>query len=180
MGEALALIDKIIEEHKLIAKEIRTVEQTVNDLEAGSKLEGAKEDFLPGKLDDQKRSVQNLQQSLETIAQGIEAHFDREETGLLAAFEEHGGKMLASALRALLTEHEELRNRLAKLRRDMAELTVGSLSREVWEGKAWGVRVYTGSTRQLLDAHAQSEQELLLMLRNRLRREIKESGRSER
>jgi len=174
MGETLALVDKIIEEHKLIVKEVQAVEQTVNDMEAGVRLESAQEDFLPGKVDDQMRSLQKLRDSLETIGQGIEAHFNREETGLLAAFEKYGGKMLVSALRALLTEHEELRNRLAKLKKDTAELAGGGLSREVWEGKAWGVRVYTGSTRKLLDAHAQSEQELLLILRDQLLSEGKE------
>jgi len=166
--EVLALIDKIIEEHKQITQEARTVEQVVSDLEAGLKLGRAKEDFLPGRLDDQRRYLQNLQESLETISQGLQIHFEREEKGLLAAFERHGGQMLASALRILLLEHQELKNRIAKSRKDVAELAVEGLSREVWEGRAWGMRTYINHTLKLLGAHAQSEHELLLTLRSAL------------
>ncbi len=168
MNEALALIDKIIEEHKQILARFRSLEQVANDAQALSALDRAKEDFLPGRLDDQKGGLQKWQESLETIDRGIKAHFDREETGLLAAFEKHGGRMLVSALRVLLSEHEELRNRLVRLKKDVAELAAGGLSREVWEGKAWGVRVYIGHTWKLFQSHARSEQKLFRTLRSQL------------
>ena len=168
MKEALALINQIIEEHKQIIQEGQTIERVVSDLEAGLKLGKAKEDFLPGVLNDQRRYLQNLQESLETISQGLQAHFEREEKGLLVAFERHGGQMLASALRILLLEHQELKNRIAKSMEDVAGLTVDGLSREVWEGKAWGMRTYISHTLKLLGAHAQSEHELLLKLRSAL------------
>ena len=170
MEEALALIEKIIAEHKIIMQRVRTMEQVANDLEAAFELDKAGEGFIPGKPDDQKRGLQNLQESLETTDKGIQAHFNREETGLLAAFEKHGGKMLASALCALLPEHKELRDRFARSKKDTAELTVSGPSREVWEGKAWGVRTYISHTRRLLEAHHQSEQQLLGRLRRELRR----------
>ena len=125
MEEALALISQIIEEHKLILQRVRTLERVTNDISAMLELDRAKEDFVPGRLGDQKAALQKWQKSLEAIDQGIKAHFDREETGLLTAFEKHGGRMLASALRALLSEHEELRNRLAKLKTEAVELAVG-------------------------------------------------------
>jgi uncharacterized protein YlaN (UPF0358 family) len=79
--------------------------------------------------------------------------------------------MLASALHILLREHEEIRNRIAKLKKDAAELATGELSREVWEGKVWGIRSYIDHTRKLIEAHAKSEMELLQTLRSRLQRE---------
>ena len=162
MKEAHALINQIIEEHKQIIQEGQTIERVVTDLEAGLKLGKAKEDFLPGGLDHQRRYLQNLQESLETISHGLQAHFEREEKGLLVAFERHGGQMLASTLRILLLEHQELNNRIAK------SMEVEGLSREVWEGKAWGMRTYISHTLKLLGAHAQSEHELLLKLRSAL------------
>ncbi len=174
MEEALALIEKIIEEHKLIIGRVRALEQVTNDATALMGFDVAKGDFVPGRLDNQKLSLQNLQESLEKIDQGIQAHFNREETGLLNALEKHGDKVLVSALAALFTEHKGIRDRLAKLKKDIAELAAGGLSREVWEGKAWGIRVYVTHTRSLLESHAKSEQELLQILRNRLRRELKE------
>jgi len=168
MKEALALIDQIIEEHKQIIQEGQTIERVVSDLEAGLKLGKAKDDFLPGGLGDQRRYLQNLQELLETISQGLLAHFEREEKGLLAAFEKHGGQMLAAALRSLLLEHQELKKRIAKSLEDVDGLTVEGLSREVWEGRAWGIRTYISHTLKLLGAHAQSEHELLLKLRDAL------------
>ncbi len=173
MDEALVLIEKIIEEHKQIIERVRALERVTNDASALVGLDRAGEDFIPGRLGDQKQGLQSWQESLEIIDRGIQAHFNREETNLLTAFEKHGGRMLASALRALLTEHEELRNRLAKLRKDVAELAVGGSSRGVWEGKAWGVRSYLAHTRKLFEVHARSEQWLLRRLRSQLKREIR-------
>ena len=168
MKEALELIDRIIEEHKQITQEGRTIQQVSSDYEAGLKLGEAKEGFIPGGLDGQKRYLQNLQESLETISQELLAHFEREEKWLLAAFEKHGGQMLAAALRSLLLEHQELKKRITKSMDDVAGLAAEGLSREVWEGQAWGIRTYISHTLKLVEAHAQSEHELLLKLRSAL------------
>ena len=167
MDETITLLDKIIEEHKQITQKVRGAEQVLSDLEAGLKLGRAKEDFMPGR-DDRRRHIRKLQQSLETIDKGLHAHFDREEKGLLTAFERRGDSMLVSALRVLLLEHQELKNRIAKSKKDASELAIEELSREVWEGRAWGMRTYINHTLKLLEVHAQSEQELLLMLRSKL------------
>ena len=82
--------------------------------------------------------------------------------------------MLSSGLRILLLEHEELRGRIAESRAEVAELASERLSREVQEGKAWGMRVYISHTHKLLEAHALSEQELFHKLRSELRGRHKE------
>ncbi|MFC1916773.1 hypothetical protein ACFLX1_01395, partial [Chloroflexota bacterium] len=65
---------------------------------------------------------------------------------------------------------------LAKSKTGIAELAVEGLSREIWEGKVWGLRAYVSHTRNLLEAHAKSEQELLLTLRRQLeeRKKVKD------
>ena len=59
MEETIALIDKIIEEHKTISQRVRALEQVVNDASALLGLDAAREDFIPGRLDDQKQSLHN-------------------------------------------------------------------------------------------------------------------------
>lgn len=167
MEEALALIDKIIEEHKTIIQRIQTLEQVANDAEAISGLEKAKDAFMPGRFE-QKQGLQKLQEILEAIDHGIQAHFDREETGLLAAFEKYGDKELVSAWHSLLLEHEDLRNRLTHSKKHVAELTGGGLSRHLWEASAHGMRAHISHTRKLLEAHAEIEQELLQKLQSEL------------
>ena len=172
MEEALVLIEKVIEEHKSIMQGVRTLEQAASDAEAIVDLEKAKEAFMPGRFE-QEKGLQKLQESLEAIDRGLRAHFDREETGLMDVFEKHGNKELASALRSLLLEHEDLRNRLAHSKKHVAELVSGGLSRHLWEASAHDMRAHISHTRKLLEAHAEIEQELFHKLRTELMRHEK-------
>ena len=174
MEEALALIDRIIEEHKTILQKLQTLEQVANDAEAIGGLEKAKEAFMPGRFE-QKQALQELQELLGTVDKGIQAHFNREETGLLAAFEKQGDRKLVSALHSLLHEHEDLRHRFAHSQKHVAELTGGGLSRQVWEASAHDMRAHISHTRKLLEAHAEIEQELLRALRSELIRAQKKN-----
>jgi hemerythrin-like domain-containing protein len=170
MEKIVALIDELIEEHKQILQNFQTIEQVANDVSGIIQLDKAKEDFLPGRFNDQKQGLQNLRDSLETIENGLQKHFDREEKQLSAALKQHKSETLASGLRLLLLEHKELKERIAESKKEVVELAVESLSREVREGKAWGVRVFISHTRKLIEAHAQSEQELFHKLRAELMR----------
>ncbi len=167
MEKALALIEGIIEEHKSIMQGVETLEQAASDAEAIVDLEKAKETFMPGRLG-QEQGLKKLQEALETIDQGLRAHFNREETGLMDAFEKHGNKEFAADLRSLLLEHEDLRNRLAHSKKHVAELVSGGLSRQVWEASAHDMRAHISHTRKLLEAHAEIEQELFHRLRTEL------------
>jgi iron-sulfur cluster repair protein YtfE (RIC family) len=167
MEETLALIEKIVGEHKSIMQGVRSLEQAASDAEAIVGLEKAKETFMPGRLE-QEQGLKKLQASLEAIDQGLRAHFNREETGLMNVFEKHGNKELASALRSLLLEHEDLRNRLAHAKKHVAELMSGGLSRHLWEASAHDMRAHISHTRKLLEAHAEIEQELFHKLRTEL------------
>jgi len=163
MENVIALIDRIIEEHKTIMQRVQTLEQVANDAQAMLGLEKAKEAFMPGRLEE-KQSLQKLQELLETIDQGLQAHFNREETALLTAFEKHGDKKLVSALRSLLLEHEDLRNRFSHSREHMAELISGEPSRHMWGASTHDMRAHISHTRKLLEAHARTELELLRIL----------------
>ena len=167
MEEALALIEKIIEEHKSIMQGVQSLEQVASDAEAMVGLDKGKETFMPGRFG-QEQGLQKLQKTLEAIDQGLRAHFSREETALLTVFEKHGNKELASALRSLLLEHEDLRNRLAHSKKHVAELVSGGLSRHLWEASAHDMRAHISHTRKLLEAHAEIEEELFHKLRTEL------------
>ncbi len=167
MNEALALIDKMIEEHKQIIGKFRSLEQVANDAQALFALDRAKEGFMPGRFD-QRQGLLKLEESLEIIDQRVQAHFNREETGLLTVFEKHGDQMLVSALQSLLAEHAEIRKRLAHSKKHVAELMVGELSRHVWDASAHDVRAHISHTWRLFQSHAQSEQKLFQTLRDQL------------
>jgi len=102
---------------------------------------------------------------LEKIDKGLQEHFNREETGLLEAFEKHGSRKLVTALNSLLIEHKDLRSRLAQSKKDVADLLEGNLARHKWEANANDMRAHISHTRKLLEAHAAIENELLVELR---------------
>ena len=165
--ETLALIDKIIAEHQVVFERFKSLDKVVGDVEAIAGMEEAKEAFMPGRFD-QKEGLKKLQESLETIDQGLQAHFNREETALLAAFEKHGDRKLVSALNSLLLQHGNLRDRFAHSKKHVAELVGGGLARHKWEASVHDMRAHISHTRKLLEAHAAGEQPLLVELRRQL------------
>lgn len=169
MEEIVTLIDNLIDEHKAIVKDAQSLEQVANDASLLEDLAEARGTFVPGRFD-QKQNLHKLQELLETIAQGLQAHFNREETGLLAAFEKHGDRKLVTTLNSLLLEHEDLRNRLAHSKEHVAELVSGGLARHLWEASANDMRAHLSHTRKLLEAHAAIENELFVELRQHLKK----------
>jgi iron-sulfur cluster repair protein YtfE (RIC family) len=163
MDETVALIDRLIDEHKVVIEDARALEKVANDASALVELEEARDNFVPGRFD-QKLSLQKLQEALEAIDEGLKEHFNREETGLLAAFEKHGDRKLVTTLNSLLLEHEDLRNRLSHAREHVAELVGGGLARHQWEASANDMRAHLSHTRKLLEAHAAIENELFVEL----------------
>ena len=170
MVETAALIDRLIEEHKLIIKDVQSLQNAANDASLLVGLKEARETFVPGRFD-QKQSLKKLQELLETIDKGLRAHFNREETLLLAAFEKHGDRKLVTTLKSLLLEHEDLRGRLSHSKVHIAELVSGGLARHRWEASANDMRAHLSHTRKLLEAHAAIENELLVELRRYLQGE---------
>ena len=169
MEDVIALLDQIAEEHKTTFQRFQTLEQVANDVEAIAGLEKSKEAFIPGRLN-QKAGLQQMRELLETIVSGLEEHFNHEETRLLAAFEQHGDRRLASALHSLLQGHKDLRQRLASSQRQVAELSKGEMTRNVWVASANDMRAYLSHTLKLLEDHARDEQRLLQTLKEQLQK----------
>jgi len=169
LEETASLINSILEEHAELIEGTQISEGILNDIGASEKLETALDDFMPRSNSNKVKILEDLRESLERIDKELRAHFDREERALLGAFEKQGRRILVSALRVLFTEHQELKNRLAKLRQDASELATGKLSRGIWEGTAYGMRAYMSHTRKLLEAHAGSEEELFQRLQKETR-----------
>lgn len=179
MKRTLALIEQIIEEHKTFLERLETLYQVANDAEALSGFEQTREAFMPGRLD-QKEGLSKLEGLINIIDQGLRAHFDREETAVLAAFEEQKDSELTSDFQSLLLEHKDLRNRLEHTKKSVSQLTSGGLSRHLWQATAHDMRAHISHTQKLLAAHAGFEQELLQALRKQLSGEDTQGARTTR
>jgi len=168
----LALIDQILDEHNRIHQDLHSLERVSSDLDALVELDSdrTKSYFVARTPNGRGKGLQQWQDALEAIDKGLRAHFHREETLLSEAFQKHGNTELASALDTLLREHDDLRGRVAKLRKDAADLAAGGLRVEVWEANGWGMRVNIDRIRALIESHASSEQRLLNTLRSELQK----------
>ncbi|MFC1845802.1 hemerythrin domain-containing protein [Chloroflexota bacterium] len=168
MSEALSIVEQIIKEHQQINVGLKASEKLSNDLVILVEFDDHIESFVQRRLDDQKQKLADLKQSVEMIDKMLNGHFKGEETRLLKAFEDSGQKMLINALSLLLEEHREIRNRIAKLKTSVDDLSSEGTSLEVWEGKAYAVRAYIRHTQKLIEAHADTENDLLKRLKKKL------------
>ncbi|MBM3148702.1 MAG: hypothetical protein FJ022_04885 [Chloroflexi bacterium] len=167
MEATLTLIEQTIKEHEQIMAGIQTSEGIANDVAAILELERPVEEFVVGRLDDRKQNLKNLHKSLEKVDKALNQHFEREEKAILAVFEKRS-KSLALAFALLLEEHDDFRRRIRRSEEMASELLGSSLSREVWESKAYALRAHIRHTRKHLEAHATSETELFRALRKEL------------
>jgi hypothetical protein len=171
MEELLSLIDKVIVEHAQIKERIQRSEQAISDLAGSTRLEDARESFVPGRLGGLEQGATGLERDLASIVDGLEQHFLREEEALLKAFERLGIAKLASLLHALLDEHGALRRQFADMRAHAAELATVQSSRNVWEPKAWAIRAETARLGRELEAHALREEALFQDVKKALHEE---------
>jgi iron-sulfur cluster repair protein YtfE (RIC family) len=169
MEDDLAVIEKVIAEHKTIRQRFHKLEQVANDTEAMAGFEEAKEAFMPGRLD-QKQGLSELKDTLGAIEEGLQKHFHFEEISLPTVVDRHGDEELKSSLQSILLEHADLRNRLNHSKNHAAELASGNMARHRWEAAAHDMRAYISHTRKLLETHAGIEQTLLQELRKRLKK----------
>ena len=168
--DVLTLIDQIADEHREILKDMQTSEHIANDFSAIRELEKPIDEFVQHRLSDEKQSLRDLKKTLDNVDSLLKKHFDREEKSLLKAFKTHRHEAFVSSLTVLLDEHQVLLDRIARLRREANELMKGDLSRHIWEGKAYAMRTYLRQTQKMIQAHAETEWELMLDLRKELER----------
>jgi len=180
--EVVALIDRLIEEHRVLNRDIASLEGVVNDAGAIISFDKAKEIYVPGRVG-AKEDLGKLDELLTNIDEGLRAHFGREETGLQTAFEKLGSSEMAKGFHTLVLEHDGLRDRLTehdKIRNNLFNALKGSdepdhraMSRQQWEAMAYDVRAYIMQSRKLVQEHTIREHGLFTSLRELLLTEAK-------
>ncbi len=161
-NEILAIIDRIIAEHRTIRERLESIDRVANDGEAMARIRETEHAFAPETPND---GLIHLQTLFTTLNQGLRAHFMFEETYLLNAFEQSGSSDLSQALRILLLQHNDLRDRLAQAHLDLDNLALTEMDPKIWAQKGLDMRVHLSYTHQAIAKHAASEEVLLRTLR---------------
>jgi iron-sulfur cluster repair protein YtfE (RIC family) len=159
MGE-IELIDELITEHRQIGQNMKKYKHVIDDLCAAQELKDAKENLVPSRFADSRKTVEQLEKDLGQTVNDLEHHFNREEKALLDAFKRRGSTELASLLHELLSEHSAIRTLLEAASVEASELIADRSSRSVWEPKAWALRARIANVGRELESHASREEDL--------------------
>ena len=164
MKEALALIDQIIDDHKHIMLGMQNSENAANDVAALFELYKPVEGGTQETSADYRQNMGELQSSLDKVEELLLNHFSREEKLLTMAVEKGHKSAISSALSLLMDEHVEIKSRIQREKQDISEIVTGGLPDNEVKGKSCIIRAYLRHTMKLIEAHAQTEEELLRIL----------------
>jgi len=161
MSDNLAIINRVLEEHQAIRQYVKLAGDSVSDREALFSLEKARADWVPGQLDILSERQKGLLQTVSALDEGLKNHFAFEEKALPPLL----GELLA---RALMLEHQEIKQEVDKVKSITAEAKLEGLSRDELLSKETNIQQMVDSICQLVEEHATREEAILAMMQRAL------------
>jgi hypothetical protein len=163
--EQLEIIQRTIQEHHKIRNNLRLVGDAINDIEAVVSLQQAETSWGQSKVQDVERNMDRLKQTISRLNEGLTNHFGFEEKYLPGVF----GPAL---MKALVLEHDEVRERLAKCKAAFIDDIV-QFSREKLLSYRSSIQQLVDDLSGLIEGHASREEIILLMIEKALIKEKK-------
>lgn len=163
-SEILTVIQRVIDQHKVLRQNLESVDQVANDKEALGSISSASSSLQA----DEPEGVAKLQALFSRLDHGMRAHFDFEETELVAAFHSLGQPELDKALHDLLMAHRDIRDRLAQGQQDIENLSKAVREHRAWETSGYDMRTHLVYTHKMIEKHAQNEEIMLDGLKKKL------------
>jgi hypothetical protein len=161
MSDNLAIINRIIEEHQAIRGHVKLVGDSVSDQEALGVLGEIRSGWVPARLDILRDRYEKLQKGTSLLEEGLRNHFAYEERFLPPIF----GELL---MRALISEHQEIRDEIGRAKKVLAEVKLAGLSREELVNTEIRIQQVTTSMIHVIEEHALREEVILKMLQRDL------------
>ena len=161
MQDNLAIIRRIIEEHRAIRGHIKLIGDSTSDREAMNALTRARADWIPGRQEILSEKQKRLEQTLSLLDEGLKNHFYYEERYLPPLL----GDLL---MRALLLDHGEIRKEIDEAKSIVTDTKLEGLSREDLLPKESRMNRIINNICQVVEEHATNEEILLEMLERAL------------
>lgn len=161
MADSLSIIKRIRDEHLNIRRHIKLVGDSVADIEAMSRLERARADWVPGRPTALADKQKELRQTLSFLDEGLGNHFAIEENELPAL----AGDLF---MRALVIDHREIMAHMNQAKSLLARTVIEDLPREDVLSKGLQIQQAIEHLRGLIEDHANREETLLSMLETAL------------
>ena len=161
MLDKLAIVDRVIAEHQTIGQNIKLVGDSVSDEEALKSLEGARADWIPGRLEAVSEKQKRLQQTMNALDEGLRRHFAFEEKALPPLL----GELL---MQSLILEHREIKGKIDEAKSIAADTELEELSRDELLSEETHMQHMVTHIRQLVEEHAAKEEAVLAMVQRAL------------
>jgi len=163
MPDELAIINRVIEEHRKFRQYLKLAGDSLTDREAIASLQKARTDWVPGRLEIMAEKQKKIQQTVSALGEGLMRHFSYEEKYLPPIL----GKLLTQAL---LIEHREIRTELDDVKNVVSGTRLEGLNREQSLIEELKMQDVINNLGQAIDEHAHREEIMLEMLQRALQK----------
>ena len=161
MLDKLAIINRVIAEHQTIGQHVKLVGDSVSDEEALKSLEGARSDWIPGRLETVSEKQKRLQQTMNALDEGLRRHFAFEEKALPPLL----GELL---MQSLILEHREIKEKIDEAKSTAADTKLEGLSRDELLSEEAHMQHMVANIGHLVEEHAAREEAVLAMVKRAL------------
>ena len=161
MLDKLAIINRVIAEHQTIGQHVKLLGDSVSDEEALKSLEGARADWIPGRLEAVSEKQKRLQQTMNALDEGLRRHFAFEEKALPPLL----GELL---MQSLILEHREIKERIDEAKSIAADTKLEGLSRDELLSEEAHMQHIVANIGHLVEEHAAREEAVLAMMQRAL------------
>lgn len=154
MADALEIINKTIEEHRLIHENITTVSDKANDVNAQVLLDWERSDLAVSGIDSINAKAEILKKSVSSLQVNLGRHFGYEELYLPPVL---GPELM----NVLLVDHTAIRATLEKAGRQLVEFKVGESDAKDLLEKKMDLIATISEVTDLIKEHALKEDTIL-------------------
>ncbi len=167
MADNLAVIRKVIEEHRKIRENIRLTGEAVNDMEALSSVLRTYSSLSQSSIRDLVDTQKKLQQAMSFLIEGLQNHFNFEEKALPPLF----GELL---MKALIFDHRQVKNKIAVAKSMVFDTRLEGLDQKDLLARKSAMQEAVGAVCRIVEEHAGREETILNMMKAAL--EDEETG----
>lgn len=162
MADKLASILKIAAEHRGIRGHVKLAGDTVADPEAKSACEQLRIEWIPGQLSILSERRDKLEQVINRLEKGLNAHFAFEE----GVMPEIVGDVFTDALKL---DHNDIRKEINEAKSLVSKAGLEGLSREDLLDREAEIQEIINGLCNLIEEHAEREETILEMVQRTLK-----------
>ncbi|MFC2024527.1 hemerythrin domain-containing protein [Chloroflexota bacterium] len=162
MTDYISIIEEIIKEHQVIRGYVKLVGESTSDREAMLSIKSVSSEWAHDGEEVLSQMLGRLKQTVYALNEGLKNHFAKEEKYLPPVL----GELL---MRALLRTHDQIRAVLKQVGELVSDTRLEGLSPDELKARELAVKQMINNLTDLIDSHADKEEQLLGLVMDALR-----------